>query len=269
MREQAENIIDEGYDPEETHVRPFFDEEATEVARPVVPLDDREVTQDVGAFVETGTAPHVYERAWRRRTRWTVALVVIALAAGLAAGVFGVRLYQRSRTGETAAPTAAESQPADVSKPADASERAPAEAPQQSAAPSAEPAGASAQLTIATDTAASGAREEGTQGAAGEHKAEAAEGARREERREGASEGEGERDVRGRAGGVGERHEDAERISPDASGVYDTQGPVDEGTAAGRRAAREEERLRRIEQAGRGYARADRRYRPRREQPNM
>ena len=251
MREQP-GKISAGYDPEETHVAPLFDEEATEVARPVVPLDDREVVKDVGAFLETGVAPPVYTRAWRRRTHMTVALVLVALAAGMLLGVFGVRLYNQKR--------AAAQAPAAAPAPA-VEESAVTAAPE---APAAEPAAAPAQPPAVENfpdeagvTAESAAP---APAPAASERVETAEDVRREERRVDAAEG--ERVAAPRAGAGEHARGDVVRVRRDPSGAYDTQAAPPEGTAAARRAAREEERLRRLEQSGRGYARGER---PRRE----
>ena len=250
MREQTEKIS-AGYDPEETHVAPLFDEEATEVARPVVPLDDREVVKDVGAFLETGVAPPVYTRAWRRRTHMTVALVLVALAAGVLLGVFGVRLYNQKR--------AAAQAPAAAPAPA-VEESTVIAAPEPQAAPATEPAAAPAQPpAVENFPDEAGVTGESVAPAASE-RVETAEDVRREERRVDAAEG--ERVAAPRAGAGEHARGDVVRVRRDPSGAYDTQAAPPEGTAAARRAAREEERLRRLEQSGRGYARGER---PRRE----
>src|SRR5919107_349930 len=95
MREQ-EKHFEPGRDPEATVIRPLFDEDAAEVARPVIPLDDKAMDEGMGAYVETGTAPPAYTRAWKRRNHPTILLVLAALFAGAVVGITGLYFYQRS-----------------------------------------------------------------------------------------------------------------------------------------------------------------------------
>ena len=247
MKDQGQTF-NSGHDPEETFVKPLFDEEATEVARPVVPLDNREVAQDVGAYVGTGTAPPVYARAWQRRTNWMVALVVIALTAGTLAGVFGVRLYQKSRAGVATTPSTPEPQPAAAEAPV-VTAAEPNESPAEVEAASVDDTPAEAEPEAAR--AATGA---------GEEKSETAGGARPAVGRVTAAEGE-------RVGSVhtveADRPAETRVVEPTRAGVYDTQAPAPEGSEAARRAAREEERLRSAERAVRGEGSVGRRGRPR------
>ena len=99
---EKEKQLNAGHDPDATVVNSIFGGEATVVAQPVVPLDDKTVAEDVVAYVNTGNAPPVYTRAWKRRTQMTVALVLAALFLGTVVGVLGLRLYQRSRAADSA-----------------------------------------------------------------------------------------------------------------------------------------------------------------------
>lgn len=219
-------------DPEATNVSPLFDEEATVVAQPVVPLDDRAVAEDVGTYVGTGTAPPVYARAWRRRTQWMVALVASALAVGTIAGIIGLRLYQRGRT--TPAPAQVEQTPVQTETQQPAPEltgETETVAPQ---IPESETVQAANEAGMA-----GGVDEQGATGGGGEDS----------ERVRPASESvpDGELPIkRGKKGEV-EAEEVGDRVeSIGPPPVYDTQGPAPANSEAERRARREEERLRQM-----------------------
>lgn len=223
-------------DPEATVVRPLFTEDAAEGARPVVPLDDRAVVEDVGAYVETGTAPHAYTRAWKRRTHWTAALVAAALIVGTLVGIAGLRLYQRGRTADAQkSPAPEQSSEAAVTSPPSAPAPSPeaptAQAPVSLPAPAPETAAATVVPVEAEERERRG---EETARRSDDERAEAP--ARRGRK------GDDEEEDEPR---VAERPRRVEREGPPP--VYDTQGPAPEGSAAERRAAREEERLRRAE----------------------
>ena len=109
MRER-EQQFKPGRDPEATVIRPLFDEDAAEVARPVIPLDDKAMDEGMGAYVETGTAPPAYTRAWKRRNHPTIMLLLVALFAGAVVGVTGLYFYQRSRIADAAVKTTAPEQ---------------------------------------------------------------------------------------------------------------------------------------------------------------
>jgi hypothetical protein len=258
MREQ-EPQFERGRDPEATVIRPLFDEDATEVARPVVPLDDRAVTAGVGAYVETGTAPPVYTRAWKRRNQWTAILVLAALFAGTAVGITGLYLYQRSRTSaETAAERAApaEEAPAASEAPQTATATRPTIPNETEGAPATAPPPVTVEAPTAADT------EVAAGGGAGSEKSNVkvsdGEGASRETARATARREQPEEEEpsvapakRGRKGG------DDDEPRATRPRVYDTQEAAPSGSAAERRAAREDERLRRMRRErrrGRGEA---------------
>lgn len=247
-----------GVDPEATVVRPLFTEDEAVVARPVVPLGDREMVRDVDAYVETGTAPPGYGLAVRRRTHWTAALVAAALFAGTVLGIIGLRIYQNSsadaetqtpaqqQTTETSAadaPAATEPQPAPAqpSLP-ETSRQAPAEAPaitrEETEALPAPPASAPAAEDREPRERQTAAAETRPRVVGEETRAEAPV----------------------RHGRKGENEDERARYEPPRrDGVYDTQGSAPEGSAAERRAAREEERLRRVERIERRRERRGRR----------
>ena len=244
MREQ-ETHFEPGRDPEATVIRPLFDEDAAEVARPVIPLDERAMNEGMGAYVETGTAPPAYTRAWKRRNHATVLLVVAALFAGAVVGIGGLYFYQRSRTSDAAvstpapeqqqpqqAPTTSEAPPAPTTtaKP-DETAQAPADAEPPPAAEVAAGAGAAERDRVKVSDAGGTTRA-----------AERAAPARRPEVKE--EEARPSAVKRGKKGDGDE--ERADEPSMTRPRVYDTQGPAPAGSAAERRAAREEDRLRRM-----------------------
>ena len=253
MREQAQQF-EPGRDPEATVIRPLFDEDAAVVARPVIPLDDKAMDEGMGAYVETGTAPPAYTRAWKRRNQPTIMLVVAALFAGAVVGITGLYFYQRSRISDTAVRTAAPEQPQQQQAPATS------EAPPTVEPPSAKTA-AAAPPTVVAEVA------EPTAPAAGEVAAGAdasardgvkvndGEGSRREAERAAPARrpeaDDDEEEARPAAVRRGRRGDDDDDVRADESSrarprVYDTQGAAPAGSAAERRAAREEDRLRRM-----------------------
>ena len=223
--------MDSTRDPDATAVSPLFDEESTVVAQPVVPLDDKSLTDDVGAFVQTGNAPPAYVRAWRHRTHWMVALVLVALVAGTVAGIIGLRLYQRGRAAD---------------EPARAAEHTPAQPDAQQAAPVATEETAPAQPAQSSEVAEGAvADKESYTGRAEELPAKTVV---RDESGRSSVEELPETFKRGKKG---EEDSEAGVFEPTQPPVYDTQGPAPAGSEAARRAAREEERLRRIRQDNR------------------
>lgn len=242
MREH-EQPFEPGRDPEATVIRPLFDEDAAEVARPVIPLDDRAMDEGMGAYVETGTAPPAYTRAWKRRNHTTVMLVVAALFAGAVVGIAGLYFYQRSRISDAAVSTP-EQQQQQQQAPA-TSEAQPAPPPTAETAEAAPPSSAEAETQPAAEVAAGSAgperdRVKVNDGEGAARVSERAAPARRPEVEE-----EEARPATARRGRKGDDEDDdgASRTRPR---VYDTQGPAPAGSAAERRAAREEGRLRRM-----------------------
>ncbi|HEX7174159.1 MAG TPA: hypothetical protein VF240_02580 [Pyrinomonadaceae bacterium] len=242
MREQ-EQQFEPGRDPEATVIRPLFDEDAAEVARPVIPLDDRAMNEGMGAYVETGTAPPAYTRAWKRRNHPTIMLVLVALFAGAVVGVTGLYFYQRSRTADTAVKTAAPEQQQQA--PATSSEAPPAATTTEAAQPSvvAESPAAAAEEVAAAPAASERERVRVNDGEGTARETERAAPARRPEAEE-----EEARPAVVKRGRKGDDDDDerADASSPTRPRVYDTQGPAPAGSAAERRAAREEDRLRRM-----------------------
>ncbi|HVF28853.1 MAG TPA: hypothetical protein VM943_11465 [Pyrinomonadaceae bacterium] len=88
-------------DPDATLVRPLFDEEATETARPVVPLAANVAVSTTGAL--PGGA---YSTSKRRSWPW--ALIVVSVIAGSVIGVVGLNFYQKRRINSTSAATQVE-----------------------------------------------------------------------------------------------------------------------------------------------------------------
>ena len=242
MREQEQHF-EPGRDPEATVIKPLFDEDATEVARPVIPLDDRAMDEGMGAYVETGTAPPAYTRAWKRRNHLTITLVLAAMFAGAVVGVTGLYFYQRSRTADTAVKTAAPEQQQQQA-PATSSEAPPAEAPPATTTEAAQPSAVAEPPASAADEVAAGAaaperdRVKVNDGEGTPRETERAAPARRPE----ADDEEEARPAAVKRGRKGDDDDD----EPRRPRVYDTQGPAPAGSAAERRAAREEERLRRM-----------------------
>lgn len=261
MREQ-ELQLEPGRDPEATVIKPLFDEDATEVARPVVPLDDRAVTAGVGAYVETGTAPPVYTRAWKRRNQSMVMLVLAALFAGTVAGIAGVYLYQRSRTSDAAGKTAATQQQHQTPAASEAPPTATAPQPTTPSTAEAAPPTAPPLATVEppADTEAEVAAGRVAESEKSTVKVSDGEGASRETARANARRAPEEEAPsvapvkRGRKGGDDDEPDEPRITRPR---VYDTQEPAPSGSAAERRAAREEQRLRRMRRErrrGRGEA---------------
>jgi hypothetical protein len=83
-------------DPDTTLVRPLFDDEATETARPVVPL-----AADTAASPMSVSSVGAYSTG--RRRSWPWALVVISVIAGSVIGVIGLSFYQKRRIDTTSA----------------------------------------------------------------------------------------------------------------------------------------------------------------------
>lgn len=239
----------------ESHDDTLFNEEATVVARPVVPLDEREVADDVGAYVQTGAAPHAYARAWRRRTRSSVAFVALALVFGTVAGVFGLRLYQNRNEGDASVASDSSADQPVTQQPA--TEVAPAE----SAPPPASADGGSAEAA-ASEPQQQQSADEGESANAAAVPQRAREAEAREASPVGSSETSGRRGERNDGEDEDRSGASADRVEPiGPPRVYDTQGPAPEGSDAARRAAREEQRLRRMRREtrrgeGRGRDRA-------------
>ncbi|MDQ3687463.1 MAG: hypothetical protein M3430_17955 [Acidobacteriota bacterium] len=85
-------------DPDATLVRPLFDEEATETARPVVPL-----AANSAASATSALPGGAYSTSWRRSWPW--ALIVVSVIAGSVIGVIGLSFYQKRRIDSTSAAT--------------------------------------------------------------------------------------------------------------------------------------------------------------------
>lgn len=264
MREHEDNSTS-ARDPEATAVRPLFDDVAADVARPVVPLTDRAVAEDVVTYVGTGNAPHVYARAWKRRTHWMFALIFASLFAGTVAGVVGLRVYQKSRA-KSVAP-AQEQTPAAAEVPPPSS---PVAANEVSAAPAQEqtPAVTVASHDAATDADAKDANvrdanDETLAPAGGRERVVAGRGEVIEKERASVrgpstEESREDSDKRGKKG-----EDDFARGERTSSRVYDTQGAAPYGSEAERRAAREDAKLRRAERMARREGRRERRGEPR------
>jgi hypothetical protein len=246
MSEQKRQFDQTG-DPDATVVSPFFDDDATVVAQPVVPLDDRAVTEGVGTYVGTGTAPPAYERAWKHRTHMMVALVLAALALGTVAGAVGVRIYQNR---------------ARADRPAESEQTQTATAPAEQAAPTAvsETAPQSPQAAVNVPVAVAETSEPETRAAvtaesrpAVESKTAGEPSAARKPSRD------AEQVVPVRQGKKAER--EAERADPPRPRLHDTMVLPSRSPEAERRAQREEDRLRRAERAARRDGRRERRAR--------
>ena len=243
MREQ-EQQFEPGRDPEATVIKPLFDEDATEVARPVIPLDDRAMDEGMGAYVETGTAPPAYTRAWKRRNHSTVMLVVVALFAGAVVGIMGLYFYQRSGTPDTAVKTTAPEQQQQQQAPATSEAPPPAAQTTEAAQPSADvesPAPAAGEVAAGADAAERDRVKVSDAGGTTREAVRAAPARRPEVEEEEARPAAVKRGKKG--DDDDERAEEPSRTRPR---VYDTQGPAPAGSAAERRAAREEDRMRRM-----------------------
>lgn len=243
MTEQ-ERKFDSEHDPEATVISPRFDDEATVIAQPVVPLDDKAVTEDLGTYVNTGTAPPVVERAWKRRRQLTVALVLIALILGTVAGVVGLRLYQSNRAADRPAASNEQTQSAAESS------QPPNETTNQVSAETSPP-----QETVAAAVADGEAKAEKTAERVKEEKETKVENAAS---RKSSSEAERVAAVKHGKQGEGEPDKRGDEVRPR---VYDTQGEMPDNPEAERRARREEQRLRRAEQTLRRERRGARRER--------
>lgn len=269
MREQ-EQQFEPGRDPEATVIRPLFDEDAAVVARPVIPLDDKAMDEGMGAYVETGTAPPAYTRAWKRRNQPTIMLVVAALFAGAIVGITGLYFFQRSLVSDTAVKTAAPEQPQQQQQqaPAASEEAPPTVEPPSAKTTQAAPPSVVAEVAAEPTASAAGEVAAGADASARDRvKVNDGEGAPREAERaapaarrpEDDDEEEEARPAAVRRGRRGDDDDDARagESSRARPRVYDTQGPAPAGSAAERRAAREEDRLRRMRRErrrGRGEA---------------
>lgn len=253
MRDQEQNSF-QAQDPEATAVRPLFSDDAADIARPVVPLTDRAVADDVVTYVGTGNAPSAYVRAWKHRTQWMVALVFAALLAGTAAGVVGLRLYQQSNRAKAVAPAAEQTTAA-------------AEAPQSPVETEGEVSAAPVEPSLTAGSPAADGNDESVAAptdarertALERKEATERESAAVESRRTSAEEARTAPARQGKKGDDDDDDRDVARGSRVSSGVYDTQGPAPYGSAAERRAAREDAKLRRAERAERVMRREQRR----------
>ncbi|HVF86778.1 MAG TPA: hypothetical protein VM866_04280 [Pyrinomonadaceae bacterium] len=92
-------------DQDATLVRPLFDEEATETARPVVPL-----AANIAASATSALSGGAYSTSKRRSWPW--ALVVVSVIAGSVIGVVGLSFYQKRRIDSASTATQVEPQSA-------------------------------------------------------------------------------------------------------------------------------------------------------------
>ena len=88
-------------DPDATLVRPLFDDEATETARPVVPL-----AANIAASAASALPGGAYSTS--RRRSWPWALIVVSVIAGSVIGVVGLSFYQKRRVDSASAATQVE-----------------------------------------------------------------------------------------------------------------------------------------------------------------
>lgn len=88
-------------DPDATLVRPLFDDEATETARPVVPL-----AANIAASAASALPGGAYSMG--RRRSWPWALIVVSVIAGSVIGVVGLSFYQKRRVDSASAATQVE-----------------------------------------------------------------------------------------------------------------------------------------------------------------
>lgn len=279
MRNEEQNSV-EGRDPDATVVKPFFNEAAEETARPVVPLGQPQYGQPsdhAGAHdrlvVPVASYADSHNAGARRTSAWPLALVVISLLTGLVVGIAGLRLYQRNSTtaAQPATPDADATEQTSAVPDSTQGETTPAVVEQPSDPAVAEQtADTVAVAPAASDDSAPAAREEvnsPTDAPAEARRTDDGDAARRETAetaparapREEVRVDDDEDDDRGRRG-RGDDDDDERRgprMRPD--GVYDTQGPSPEGSAAERRAEREEQRLRRAERQRRREERRQRR----------
>lgn len=243
-----------GRDPEATATGPFFSEAAEETAQPVVPLAAE------GGMHHSAVVVPVPEYAARKRApAWPLALIVVSLLTGLMGGVAGLWLYQRTRNAEARPATAAE-QTSDATQPAPPQETTPVAADAQLAEP--ETAETETAAPVVEDEAADVEPEEVEQPQVETRRAEEEQQPRERESAEAAPPPRAQRDEERRGRGDDDDDRDGrarERFEPRPGVVYDTQGPVEDGSASARRAEREEQRLRRAERQRRREERRQRR----------
>jgi len=118
----------EGGDPEATLITPLFDEQATILARPVVPITG-DAHRDAGSSYDT-----VATSGGKRRRSWPLALVVVSALIGSVVGVVALSFYQKRQqraraaavapTAETPISSSALPQPSPNFVPTDARETA-------------------------------------------------------------------------------------------------------------------------------------------------
>ncbi|HEX5705650.1 MAG TPA: hypothetical protein VFX96_00025 [Pyrinomonadaceae bacterium] len=260
-----------GRDPEATVVKPFFNEAAEETARPVVPLAAPAVEQE-----RRGVVVPVPDYAGARRggSVWPAALIVISLLTGLVVGVAGLRLYQRSRTSAAQPTTPAAEQTSDATQATGQETTLPAPVEQPSEPVAAAPEASTPAVEDESADVASEEENERTDSPSETRRADDEPSRRERENTDAQSppraEREDERDARDERRARRERDDDddesAREIEPRPGVVYDTQGPSPEGSAAARRAEREEQRLRRAERQRRREDRRQRRAARREEQ---
>lgn len=97
-------------DPDATLVRPFFNEESAEAARPVVPLSAEAVAASDAReenFSPLAPPGAVYASRLRPRAGWPVALVLVSALFGALVGVFALRFYQTRAVADEVMPQAA------------------------------------------------------------------------------------------------------------------------------------------------------------------
>jgi hypothetical protein len=120
---------------ETTLVAPRFDDDETQVARPVVPLDADAPVPPEQAPTASGAA-HDYRRPHAPRRTLTLALVLVSVLVGGVLGGAGLYLYQRQSQSPAVSPAAATTQtvpPADAAQApaAEGQNTTPPEAPTQ------------------------------------------------------------------------------------------------------------------------------------------
>ncbi len=136
QKKQNFNAEQEAFDPDATLVTttPLFDDEAAQVARPVVPLaaDSPDEIVNVGSVpASTGYAAHAGTQGSRAhilpaaggRRSWLIALIGISILVGSVLGGAGLRFYQKRQAAkaqpEAATPSPAQTQAAQPTPPAD------------------------------------------------------------------------------------------------------------------------------------------------------
>lgn len=121
---------------ETTLVAPRFDDEETQVARPVVPLDadaEAAAAQDLSAAYPAPARRSPYGP----RRSWMLALVLVSVLIGGVLGGAGLYLYQRQSNDPAVSPSAATTQP---EPPADSAQQTPPAAEGQTVTPPETPA---------------------------------------------------------------------------------------------------------------------------------